>query len=281
VTSIFGDGRSFIPMTLFTPQFLDYDSNNLINITDSQNKPNIISDNIKNDSNNNQTLNNIYEQAFLEYQKLYKNDDDDNPKLAVSDDDSDFKKTFDQLAEKRLRTQAESEYKTFVAKREERIRSEEARLRKAEAYNQELLNKTIEAKINDANKKRRRRDYLKFFMGLLLGDAYDPSIPQPMLSILVNAHPGFLRLWRLTAYHIDAVSAVSRVVWGSSYGYYRNPPEISIKCRVKPRKQIIFAGLYRQWSHQFVRKIIEKRQRGPPLCISIKKTTDIIYIVSS
>ena len=276
MTSIFGDGRSFIPMTLFTPQFLDYNSDNLIMITGIQNQPNIIltntnNDTLNNDSDNNQTLNNIYEQAFLEYQKLYKNDDDDNAKPAVSDDDSDFKKTFDQLAEKRLRAHTEAEYKAFVSKREEKIRSEEARLRKAEAYNQELLNKTIEAKINDANKKRRRRDYLKFFMGLLLGDAYDPSIPQPMLSILVNAHPGFLRLWHLTAYHIDAVSAVSRVVWGSGYGYYRKEPEISIKCRVKPRKHIIFAGLYRQWCNQFVRKIIEKRQRGPPFCIFTKK----------
>lgn len=263
VTSIFRDGRGFVPTAIFTPQFFDYDSRNHERNFDVKNKPNVTLTENDTYSENNPLVDDIRESAYLKFQRLYKNDTE-SPQVSVADDSSDFKKTFDQLAEKRLRNQAEIEYNNFIAKREEKIRGEQERLKKLDAYNQKLADKAIEAKIRDAEKKRHRRNNLNFLKGLLLGDKDDPSIPKLILGILTAPQLGFFRLWKTNIHRIHAVSAISPVTFDFGGGYYRTSPNISIKCKVKPRKHSIFAGIYRKWCNQFVRKIIEKRQRGPP-----------------
>ena len=54
------------------------------------------------------------------------------------------------------------------------------------------------------------------------------------------------------------------MVFGYGGDYHLPSREVSVKCHIKSRKQLSFWGKYRFWCEQFVRKIIEKRQRGPP-----------------
>jgi hypothetical protein len=265
VTSIFRDGRGFVPTTIFAPQLFGYhaDTDNLAHLNDIQNKPNLIAENTDNHANTIQSLSDIRESACLEFQRLYKKDDE-TPTVSASDDYDDFKKTFDQLAQKRMRSQVEAEYNNFIAKREEKIRAEYGRLKKLNDYNTKLANKAMDAKVRDADKKRQKERSLEFLSGLLFGDKDDPSIPKPMLGILTAPHPGFTRLWHINSQRINPISAISPIIFNFGGGYYRTSPEISIKCSVKPKKHIVFSGIYRTWCNQFVKKIIEKRQRGPP-----------------
>lgn len=264
MTSIFRDGRGFVPTTLFAPQMFGYDTDTLSHPSDTNNKPNLISDTTETDSDTPHAFNDIRESAYLEFQRLYKQDDN-TPTVSSSDEYDDFKKTFDQLAEKRLRLQVEAEYNNFIAKREEKIRAEYGRLKKLDADNTKLANKAMDAKVRDADKKRQQERSLEFLSGLLFGDKDDPSIPKPSLGILIVPHPGFTQIWQIHSQRINPISAISPIIFDFGGGYYRISPDISIKCRVKPRKHSVFAGIYRTWCNQFVRKIIEKRQRGPPL----------------
>ncbi len=268
MTSIFRDGRGFVPTTIFAPQLFGYhtDTDMLTHLSDIDNKPNIISDTTDTHSDTLQSFNNIRESAYLEFQRLYKQDDSTTTVLS-SDEYDDFKKTFDQLAEKRMRLQVEAEYNNFIAKREEKIRAEYQRLKKLDADNTKLANKAMDAKVRDADKKRQKERSLDLLSGLLFGDKDDPSIPKPILGILTAPHPGFTQIWHINSQRISPISAISPIIFNFGGGYYRASPDISMKCTVKPRKHSVFAGIYRSWCNQFVRKIIEKRQRGPPLFI--------------
>ncbi len=268
MTSIFRDGRGFVPTTLFTPQLFGYDTNTdtLSHLSNADNKPNLISDTTDTHSDTTHAFNDIRESAYLEFQRLYKKDDE-TPTVSSSDEYDDFKKTFDQLAEKRMRSQVEAEYNNFIAKREEKIRAEYQRLKKLDADNTKLANKAMDAKVRDADKKRQKERSLDLLSGLLFGDPDDPSIPKPSLGILTAPHPGFTQLWHISSQRINPISAISPIIFNFGGGYYRTSPDISVKCTVKPRKHSVFAGIYRSWCNQFVRKIIEKRQRGPPLFI--------------
>ena len=105
------------------------------------------------------------------------------------------------------------------------------------------------------------------------------SIPKLILGILTAPQLGFFRLWKTNIHRIHAVSAISPITFDFGGGYYRTSPDISIKCKIKPRKHSIFAGIYRKWCNQFVRKIIEKRQRGPPSKNLLSKYANALYIL--
>lgn len=175
-----------------------------------------------------------------------------------------MKKSFDELAYQHLYKQSEAQYKSYLAQKEARIRKEEKARQKEEVYNQ-AFDRKLQAKINRIDDaKQRRRNYIRSLMGLLLGDKNDPSIPSLILGILTAPHPGFLRLCEISTKSIRSVSAISPIVFGATQGIYKYTKRVVIR-NIKPFfRPKIFAAVYRSWCDQFVRKIIEKRQRGPP-----------------
>jgi hypothetical protein len=91
------------------------------------------------------------------------------------------------------------------------------------------------------------------------------SIPKPCLAILQSYPASFFAINRISkTYYVDGVEKISPVAFGFGYYPLKTPRDVTIQCRIKPRKQIRFIMRYRKWCQQFVRKIIEKRQRGPP-----------------
>jgi hypothetical protein len=88
------------------------------------------------------------------------------------------------------------------------------------------------------------------------------------LAILQNYPPSFFAVGKLCTYRVEAVDKISPVRFGFGGGYYRPVRDVGIDFRIKPRKHRVFLTQYRTWCQQFVRKIIEKRQRGPPMIIS-------------
>ncbi len=273
--SIFNNKRGFIPTSIFIPQLLDY----TLSLPEIIQPESLLSKNIAQELDVKTTFINNDEQdtnyknseltqaARIAFEKFKKKD----PKLTQSVDISYeiLEKKFYELIEQSAYDKAEEEYKEMLAKKEQKLYTDN-RLREAEEqkeeieYNIEYEKKLLEKKRRVAEKKRRTEFALEFFMGLLLGDPNDTSIPKPFLSILTNFHPGFIKLYHLTKTYVQPVTAISPIMFRYGHQFHRMHKEVTIKCNVKPFIQQVFAGIYRHWCEQFAKKIIEKHQRGPP-----------------
>lgn len=262
VTSIFQDGRGFVQGPIFVPSPPRYDSIDIQDNGFNTKKPVIVLDTDFPTQKSGElittpvTTETDYHMAAQQaYESVFKKKDSKYETLKTS---------FEELAFRHLYQQAEKEYNSYLAKKEKRIRSEAKLALEKEEYNREYYAK-LQAKIQRIEaKKKLKREYLSFFMGLLFGDEDDPSIPKPFLGILTAPHPGFIKFCKIIAKRVNPISAIAPIKLRFGESFYSKPPEVSVNFKINNFIAKVFAGIYRTWSNQFVRKIIEKRQRGPP-----------------
>ncbi|MFT6073081.1 MAG: hypothetical protein ACJARD_001531 [Alphaproteobacteria bacterium] len=270
VTSIFNDGRGFVPTTIFVPQLLSH--THYIPIHNNNDDTQVQAFQSLLEETNVQEKIDLSQFARTAFERLAKKKDDTYS--LAHNDYNDIEKKFYKIAEKNAYNRAENDYNLLLARRTTEAREEQEAQRKEEIYNAEFLQKLIQKK-RLINERKKRKEYAREFLkGLLLGDPDDPSIPKLILGILTAYHPGFLRLWHLTLRRIEPISAISPVYFDYGGGYYARLPDVALNVEIKPYNNMVFAAIYRLWSEQFVRKIIEKRQRGPPLQSLIYKNRD-------